>query len=264
MPTPPKFSELFDELKATVASLEKRESELKGSNTLLEARHKFLTEELEKLDLKKQGLLKDIKELTKQLSDKQGDIDALDLNMEKQAEQSKAEHDEAVSKLQTEVDDKQNELDSINSDISGRLKTAKDLTTAKEQLETAIKAVEGKLSDKRINLKDIELEVEDARAKADADIINYESEVEASLSELKKVKSLIDEANDDLEFIKEQVATFEERKKAAYKQHVGFIEYESKARKVLNAKEESLIERENNLDMAVARAKRQNGILDKI
>lgn len=264
MPKLQQFNDLFTELEKSVAVLAKQEADLKASSILLESRNTFLNGEIAKLNSQKQTILNKVELANKELAAKTADIATAATDTETTIKQRQAELATKLSAIEVELETKQKELKAVSDDTVAKHRTLKELSTTQGQLETAIKGLEAKVNEQRSTLHAVQLEVEAARTNADETILNYEAEIEHSAKTLKTLKSDLDEAREDVEFLKEQVETYEARKAEAYKKHVEFIEYESKARKALAAAEESIIERENNLEVSIARAKRQHGILDKI
>jgi chromosome segregation ATPase len=255
-----KFNQLFEELEKSVATLTKAETDLKTNNALLESRNTFLAEQIKKLNSKKQEVLDAVEVSNQELAAMTAGIKIGIEDAENSATTRKNELNTELSTVQTALEASKRELKEVNDDLLVRRSTLKELSTAKEQLEIAIKAVEGKLSEKRINLKDIQLEVDDARVKADKLIASYGAEVDAAKGNLKILKSKVDEANDDLESIKEQVVVLEDRKKVAFEKYKQFLEYEKQVKKVLKAREDALLEGESRL----AQRSRRNSVLDNM
>jgi chromosome segregation ATPase len=258
-----RFNDLFAELQQDVTRLEKQQTELTQSCATLEARESFVRAKL---------------------AEQQQALDTAKLNHDTNrdtAEQAIQVVREQLAVTQKEVD----ELTRKRTAIVGELSTLKaqqeaDIQAATTALTTLTadiaeqQEVKDELDTAVLRLKE-EIRASTEAAKVlDAEASKQASAVSQALQELEQQELTIDAHR---QVVDQQIATIDaeltskqaEQQQALYeaaeakKQHGIFIDFQERAKKALQAKELSLQEREDQLERAELRARRQ-GILDNV
>lgn len=258
------FSKLLDGLKLEVTTLDKQSNDLKQECTTLEARKKFLTKSIGELKEQQDRLLAGdedrIAEQKYAINENNNHIARLEThiteleNIKKQAlakvKTLRESHTESERQLGAQLLAKQAELDEVTELRGQKLKEVEDyncqITNKKQELDT--------LSNE-VTTKEIEV----------ADRLEYLSNKDIQASkESNSIDKALEKVSVDLTTARTDLNEAQAETENARQQHDIFREYEIRARKKLEARDESLNEREANLAEAIKRAKRSGIVLDTV
>jgi chromosome segregation ATPase len=257
------FSKLFTELEDSVVKLEKRHKELAQDNSILESKVAFKN--------------KEIAEVTESLAKVRLDYDNQTRAMTQRLDEAKTGLDAFLVTADQRRDKIESQLYALNTGVVELETTIKTLEDKKHGLNDAISDLQDELAQKNVEIDALGLEIDTAKselagidkqieaaeAHKDETLVSYELQVGVAADELAKAQSKVDDKLDEL------VDTTEKLEAADAKLAVTLEldkKLEKKARDInaqLEAREESLLKREDEFESQMITARRRHSILDK-
>lgn len=261
MPDPQEFSRLFTELKDEVADLDKRRADLKGGIITLEARETYLKDAIEKLEAERlatstagaekiEKLNKKLEHTTKQFVDAESTLATLRSDYQTVNGQL-LEQQEA---LRASVEALQTELDAKTQEVIGLKADQVDLDVEIETLEKAATV-------KKLELTNMQTEVDERRIKTDRILAEIKGEETIARQKIKDLKAKADNVSDDIEDSEITLKDVESKIKKAQEKHAKYFKYEEQSKAALKAREDSLLAREHELDLQTITSRRRNRVL---
>jgi chromosome segregation ATPase len=259
-----KFSELFTELENQVVSLSKREAELQQSARTLEAREGFLNGSITELQAKLQQAREQIAEAE---AEKQRMLDTLQaeydrLKVEVTALDSKRQRmqstldtmqqaaDQAAGEHQTVLQAKRDEIQAADAELASR--------------QTDIAEADKLIANKQAAISHIEAAEADKQAELDSFTAECEKQATDERIKLQAIRKDIIMAQDEYADIYDKLQGKQAEYDASDKKHAEYLEYEQRANKALEAREQSLLQKEAELDQKLLRVNRRGAVLDNL
>lgn len=257
------FSDLFTELQTEVDVLQKQKTDISKELVTKEARLAYLngaivqTEKtLDQAKKKQQTAIAELEQNVQDLKTERAQADKaiveakLELEVVTSEAQAVTENSEAEAKrLETIITDKQQQVAVLEVQIS----------KAKESLEKIRKEI----TESKGVLTVLDDEIAAKQTESDAKMAELNTMVAEVVTLHRDAVAKLDEKQDELEAITEKVDQLQVKHDSLAKKITDFADYESRAKKALQAREQALIEGEANLADARRRA-RSSGILDNI
>lgn len=259
-----KFDELVTDLRDDVRGLEKRQTDLTQSNVTLEARHEFLNGEITKLDEQLAnsknthadylaGVEKDRIKSEKRLRD-----------AEKAGARISADYFKKNQELTNEKGQLESEQIAITKQIQAGEKEIQEFVIQKEVLEGEISELDEIISRKKEEIAKLSDSVPEQRRIADEAIVEINKEVEQAQKKLPDIHEKIDKATIELDEIEDRVVASEITLDEHEKEYTAFKDYETRANKALQAREEALLKGEDELAVTKRRNSNNRSILHDV
>lgn len=258
-----KFNDLLASAKQEVDELAKRETSLQRTIKSLEGRETFLTTDIKKLEARREAVLLAIDIQIKKNTAVQQEADKRLVATRAETTQLTAEHETLKSTYQTEISELQATVDGLNTDVSDRRNELAELLKAKTDWQDELAVLKADILAAREEIKSFDEKINQARTAADEQIADFDASVKLAESQLKTIQSQTSDATEELKAINEKIEIANVTLADTTKQHNDFIEYEKRARKALKDAEESLLRKEEQLDVQIVTSRRRR-ILDNV
>lgn len=255
---------LTDALTNEVTDLEKRRTEVSTSFVKLKARQKFLTDAVTTLE--------------KDYADGKAVADAnlanLKVNQDKEIELINSKVGEAQSKLaevNTAIKRAESQLDMQKESAQTTLNTLvaeqKVRTTELTQLDTTIANYEADVTALEESKRHLVAKIDELQAAARAkeqesssQLARLDADIAESTAKKRKIVAELDDKYDELESLKSELVAANELIASANQRELDAKEYEKRAIKALEAREEAILNKESELAVTT----RRRGILDNL
>lgn len=252
-----------EQVEIDLVAAERRKTSLEQDCKTLQAKKAFLEGAIADLEVQKttvkanlDGMLVSHKqEAHKLLADKEVLQDEIDrLTARKQAAQQ--DHDTAVEQLRLELDKQQITLQSTNNDIADMRHELDGLLLEITTTQARLTEVKQQLADELVSYDRMSSERQDALTAFEGREVQYEER-------LAGLQKQIDDAEATIDTLAVKRATMASDEAKLNEAKAEFAKKESEAKKILESREQALIEREDKLAAAEQRARRK-GILDNL
>lgn len=259
----PKLNKLFEELEAEVEKLTKANAELTQENLTLAARKRYLTAEVATL-VKQEETAADthvkaveiqaaaIRNLETDRDNLQAEIKSLEDRKslaETDLQLVQTTNDEETAKLSVILRDKKQEITDTQVEIDAKSKQLGTLWTG--------------IDSRKDLLADLDRQVADKYVTTDKELEEYDAEIQHKQTVLEKVTVDLDKAAKWLDSLSLDVIATEKELIGLTEEKATFETKKQAAIKMLEARESSIEQREEELKLATRRAANK-GILDKV
>lgn len=255
---------LVEALEAEVADLDKRRAEVSASFVKLNARKTFLEESIAKLEeeyaggkatidanianhvaateLKKAEVTHSLEQLQKTIADTQLKIQLLEADYEAKA----SRYTRKLEELRREAETKDAELIATTTDVA-------DSKNELEMLQTTSNTL-------KADIADLELQLENKKKVIASDSIQLEADIAALTDKRKAVVASLDDKYEELDALNDKLNAAKQIIVEASTREAKSKEYEKRAIKALQAREEAILNKESELAVTT----RRRGILNNL
>jgi len=255
---------LIKALQDEVADLEKRRIEVSASFVKLEARQKFLSDAVATLekDYINGKAVTDAK-LAKLKVDQDKEIELINLNVS-EAQSKLTEVNTAIKRAESQLAIQE---ESARTTLNTLLAEEKVRTTELTQLDITIANYEADVTQLEESKRHLVAKIDELQATAQAkeqesssQLVQLGTDIAESTAKKRKIVAELDDKYDELESLKSELATANKLIASANQRELDTKEYEKRAIKALEAREEAILNKESELAITT----RRRGILNNL
>lgn len=259
-----KFNDLLKELQDETTALFKKRDELAAECHTLEAKKAFTNDSI--LELKQQlQVVKD--QRAEALVEKQRMIDTLSKEYDRlKADMTILENKQlrmqsTLDTMKEAADQAVIEHDSVLREKGNRIAAAEtELHIKQDQIDDTDKLIAAKQG----ILSDLQTITDQKQSELDSLVVETKTAVRNEQVILQSIRADIVRVQDEFADVYDKLQSKQQEYAEADKKHSDYLEYEQRANKALEAREQSLLEKEASLEAQSVRIQRRGGILDKI